>query len=117
MLNFFTLLSLLLLLIIVIAIINIYIINAVKRKEKQRKGGFTNIIVCTCLYAYYLRILSMHIIFALTFIFEMLIFVCFKNLYVLECNNCIVNFYKNENKNSNKKMFTNFCNIVIATLI
>ena len=45
----------------------------------------------------------MHIIFALTFIFEMLIFGCCKHVYLLEFNNCAHKFDKNENENLNKK--------------
>ena len=51
----------------------------------------------------------MHIIFVLTFIFEMLIFVYCKKKYVLEFNNCICKFDKNKNKNLNKKKFKKYC--------
>ena len=54
----------------------------------------------------------MHVIFVLTFLVVVVVFVCLfvvKNFYVLEFNNDVCKFYKNKNKNLLKKVhFTDF---------
>ena len=39
--------------------------------------------LCVCVHVY------MHIVSVLTFVIELLIFVCYKKFYVLEFNNCV----------------------------